>query len=167
MGKVSTPIPSEEAEQTALVAYLKKKGVLIFSIPNGVHSGKVKGSRLGLSGLLSGVPDLLAILPGPHFVFIEMKRQKGGTVSPTQKIIHRLLGLMGIDVIVGKGARDAIDKLADLADLGSMNPSIVEEVKNAYKEIDKCKAMKRSKTSSAKSSTSKRRGTPPPRHYQH
>ena len=42
----------------------------------------------------SGVPDRLVLLPGPHVMFVETKRPKGGKLDKLQKWWHkRLVGL--------------------------------------------------------------------------
>lgn len=85
------PIPSEEAEQAALmrwtVAMLGKYPELnlLYHIPNGGLRSKATAGKLKAVGQKSGVPDLH--LPVPmgkyHSLYIELKRQKGGT--PTQE----------------------------------------------------------------------------------
>lgn len=55
-------------------------------------------------GVCPGVPDLYV----PQWrLWIEMKRQKGGRLSPDQKDWIEYLEGVGDTVIVGKGAADA------------------------------------------------------------
>ena len=76
----------------------------IFAIPNGEARSKAAGARLKLEGVSPGVPDLFV----PEWqLWIEMKRAKGGTISPAQKDWHAYLATIGQRVIVGYGVEDA------------------------------------------------------------
>jgi hypothetical protein len=68
----------------------------------------VKAKKEGVS---SGVPDLY--IPAWK-TWIEMKRQKGGSVSPDQKEWIQYLESIGDKVIIGKGCEDAARKLIQL-----------------------------------------------------
>ncbi len=59
----------------------------IFAIPNGGSRHKVEAMRLKMEGVRAGVPDLFLPVAagGKHGLFIEMKREKGGRLSPEQK----------------------------------------------------------------------------------
>ena len=83
--------PSESLEQATLVRWfdatypnLKNR---IFAIPNGGSRHKVEAMRLKMEGVRAGVPDLFLPVAtgGKHGLFIEMKRSKGGRLSPEQK----------------------------------------------------------------------------------
>lgn len=87
----SPPLPSEHAEQVTLiqwfdVAYPAHKGRL-FAIPNGGWRAKAQALKLQMEGVRAGVPDLfLPVAAGTyHGLFIEMKRSKGGRLTPEQK----------------------------------------------------------------------------------
>ena len=58
----------------------------IFAIPNGGSRHKVEAMRLKMEGVRAGVPDLFLPIAanGKHGLFIEMKRSKGGRLSPQQ-----------------------------------------------------------------------------------
>lgn len=79
-------IPSEEAEQVALVQWLELMGIKFSAIPNSTYttSWKVK-ARNTRTGLRPGLPDLLIALPGTGLLFIELKRTKQGVVSKAQQ----------------------------------------------------------------------------------
>ena len=83
--------PTEHAEQVTLVqwfdtTYPQYAGRL-FAIPNGGWRAKAQALKLQLEGVRSGVPDLFLPVAanGKHGLFIEMKRSKGGRLSPEQK----------------------------------------------------------------------------------
>lgn len=98
--------PSESEEQEGLVQWFRAKfpGVLIYAIPNGGHRAHSVALRLKAEGVVPGVPDLH--IPDWR-LWIEMKREKGGVLSPDQKDMIRYLEGIGHSVIVGRGARDA------------------------------------------------------------
>ncbi|NID15403.1 VRR-NUC domain-containing protein [Luteibacter yeojuensis] len=105
------PLPTEHEEQATLVEWAEVAAAklpelhLLFAIPNGAAlaskntgSGRRsrfsrQGAKLRAEGMKSGVPDLcLPVARGQyHGLFIEMKRTKGGMLSPEQKEwLHRL-----------------------------------------------------------------------------
>ncbi len=79
--------------------------VLIFAIPNGGQRSKVTAVKLQAEGVLSGVPDLFVPAWG---LFIEMKRQRGGSVSPDQKDIIPKLREAGYAVEIARGCEAAM-----------------------------------------------------------
>lgn len=92
------------------------RGVRIFAIPNGEARSRTVGARLKLEGVSPGVPDLFVPEWG---VWVEMKRAKGGTISPSQKDWHRYLEDIGQRVIVGHGFEDARQQVQALTGDGS------------------------------------------------
>ena len=106
-------VASEDAEQVAVVNWLRSKGALVFHIPNGMKSGPVTGARFKRLGVLAGVPDLCFVLHGGKVVWIEMKKLKG-KVSKEQMAVHDRLMFMGHSVVIGYGAKDAIKKVLEL-----------------------------------------------------
>jgi hypothetical protein len=118
---LSTPdrIPTEHEEQREVVRWFRQTwpGVRIFAVPNGGVRSKATAGRLKAEGVASGVPDLF--VPAWR-LWAEMKRVKGGSLSPEQKDWIQYLESVGYWVIVGKGADDAkrqisafFDKLKD------------------------------------------------------
>lgn len=105
---MSTPdrIPTEHEEQRELVRWFRQSwpGVRIFAVPNGGARSKATAGRLKAEGVASGVPDLF--VPAWR-LWIEMKRAKGGSLSPEQKDWIDYLQNVGYCVVVGKGADDA------------------------------------------------------------
>ena len=83
--------PSESLEQATLVrwfdaTYHNLEG-RIFAIPNGGWRAKAQALKLQLEGVRAGVPDLFLPVAanGKHGLFIEMKRTKGGRLTPEQR----------------------------------------------------------------------------------
>ena len=112
-GKVTKKIAqvaSEDAEQVAVVNWLRAKGALVFHIPNGMKSGPVTGARFKRLGVLAGVPDLCFVLHSGRVVWIEMKKIKG-KVSKEQIAVHEQMINLGHIVVIGYGAKDAIKKI--------------------------------------------------------
>ena len=97
---------SEHLEQVRLVSWFRKTwpSVRIFAIPNGGHRGASQGVALKAEGVTAGVPDLFV----PEWLlWIEMKREAGGTVSPAQRDWIAYLQSIGHQVIIGRGFEDA------------------------------------------------------------
>ena len=99
-------VPTEHEEQRELVRWFRQTwpGVRIFAIPNGGARSPATAGRLKAEGVSSGVPDLF--IPAWK-LWVEMKRTKGGSVSPEQKDWIKYLEDVGYCVKVCKGAEDA------------------------------------------------------------
>ncbi len=112
--------PTESQEQSAFVAWFRAEhrnlGVPSASLLMASQAGTMLGgsgdkmrfarfAKLKREGFTPGCPDLFLSVPRTpwHGFFIEMKRQKGGTVSPEQKAMHALLAAQGYAVAVAKG----------------------------------------------------------------
>ena len=98
--------PLEFHEQVGFVNWFRGKfpTVLIFAVPNGGKRTIKVATKLKAEGVVRGIPDLY--IPAWH-LWVEMKRIKGGKVSPDQRKIHIYLEGIGDTVIVGRGAKDA------------------------------------------------------------
>ena len=118
---IANPLPTEEWEQEALLNWATRlKGQapelsLIFHIPNSGNrhiSYARKQQRLGLK---AGVPDLFLPVArgGFHGLFIELKRQRGGTVSQKQEDWIGRLQVEGYRVEVCKGWQRAAKILCE------------------------------------------------------
>lgn len=85
-------IPTESDEQKALMrwaAYNRGRYpelALLYHIPNEGQRDPRVGARMMAEGLRKGVPDLCLPVArgGSHGLYIELKRTKGGRVSPEQ-----------------------------------------------------------------------------------
>ena len=78
---------------------------LLFAIPNGGERNVIVAARLKAEGVRAGVPDLFLALGNNGFngLFIEMKKQKGGRVSESQKTYIELLQKHGYCAVVCNG----------------------------------------------------------------
>lgn len=107
-------VPSEHDEQAQLVQMVEMAfpamSALLFAIPNGANKGPVARLRFKAEGLRPGVPDMFFALPVGqyHGLFIEMKRRRGGTVSPEQKAYIEALRAQGYRAEVCKGCDEAL-----------------------------------------------------------
>lgn len=135
MAKNSTPL--EHDEQVRVISWLrtdndhaalfKKRNlspVLFSAIANGHYQQSIKQqNKLKAEGMNSGVPDLLIIVPPERsktgrrlMLWIEMKRQQGGSVSDAQQQwIDEINAVEGgnVGAFVCYGADEAIQLLKD------------------------------------------------------
>jgi hypothetical protein len=104
---------TEHEEQRELVKWFRQTyvQVLIFAIPNGGARSIATAGRLKAEGVVKGVPDLF--VPAWE-LWIEMKRTKGGSLSPDQNLMHLYLKSVGYQVIVAKGFEDARQQIEEL-----------------------------------------------------
>ena len=102
--------PTETQEQTGFLIWFHQKfpNVLIYHVPNGEKRAMSVAVRLKKLGVVRGIPDL--VIPAWR-VYLEMKRAKGGAVSPEQKEVMEYLTRHGYTCIVGYGATDASVKI--------------------------------------------------------
>jgi hypothetical protein len=111
--KVNTT-PTEAWEQETFIEFLElyKKTInknLIYSATaqstyTTSWSQKIKNKKMGVR---PGVPDLIVIID-TKLIFIEMKRVKGGVLSPAQKEWIDRIDKTGNYVIVARGCQEAI-----------------------------------------------------------
>jgi hypothetical protein len=111
MATTIKPIPSEDREQMLLVQWFRRTypDVRIFAIPNGGHRHPAVAAKLKATGASAGVPDLF--IPAWK-LWIEMKKVKGGKISPEQQGMIDYLQSVDYHVIVGLGAEDARRKIS-------------------------------------------------------
>lgn len=57
----------------------------------------------------AGVPDRICLLPGGHIIFIELKRPRGGVLSPRQRWWSRKLDSLGFEYITVWSMKDLND----------------------------------------------------------
>lgn len=98
---------SEHLEQVEFVSWFRHKYpmVKIFAIPNGGHRSRSQAGQLKAEGVSSGVPDLYI----PEWkLWIEMKREKTGALSPAQKEWRDYLLSIGDSWHMAKGCKHAL-----------------------------------------------------------
>lgn len=112
-------IPTEEQEQLALVQWLELHEIKYTHVPNeGKHKVQYRAKQKRM-GVKPGVPDILIFDRPPLYpenvgVAIELKRQKGGRVTPEQTTWLEDLKTRGWAVAVCRGAMEAIRFLQEL-----------------------------------------------------
>jgi hypothetical protein len=99
-------IPSEHCEQRDLVRWFRRKygPVRIFAIPNGGYRSMTAAAKFKAEGVSAGVLDLF--VPAWR-LWVEMKRQKGGRVSPEQADWIVYLESVGYTCLVCPGSENA------------------------------------------------------------
>ena len=116
-----TIYPTEAQEQVALFqwARLHEKRYpelkLLWHIPNGGSRNAIEAKHLKAQGVKPGVPDifLAARRGGLGGLFIELKRQKKGTVSPAQRDMIEALRDAGYMAVVCRGFEEAQKAIRD------------------------------------------------------
>lgn len=119
MAKLKIPVPSEHVEQVRLFewAALAKATMpeldLLYAIPNGGARHKAVAGKMRAEGVKKGMLDLCLPVArgGFHGLYIEMKRQEGGTVSADQKRWIAELRKQGYSAVVCKGWHAASEVL--------------------------------------------------------
>jgi hypothetical protein len=109
---------SEHLEQVRLVSWFRKTypDTRILAIPNGGIRSASAGANLKAEGVSAGVPDL--VVPA-WLLWVEMKREAGGTVSPSQRDWISYLESIGHQVIIGMGFEDARQQVIKKAPYGA------------------------------------------------
>lgn len=110
---MKAPVPTEHEEQKAVVRWFDLqfpalKGRLA-AVPNGGQRHIAVAAKLKAEGVRKGFPDMMLLKPsGPYAgLLIELKRIKGGTVSPEQADWLQWLSEQGFKTAVCKGADEA------------------------------------------------------------
>ena len=109
-------VPLEDTEQRIIFQWAAMETAarpelgLLYAIPNGGKRAIKTAIALKAQGVKSGVPDMCLPVArgGYHGLYIELKRQKGGTVSETQRSWITALAEQGYKAVVCKGAEEAI-----------------------------------------------------------
>lgn len=111
--------PSETQECIALASWLDRRSVIYTHVPMGGVRTQQGGTILRRMGTKAGVPDYLIFTPPPLMpdvrgVAIEMKRRKGGVVSPKQEKWLAYLSAIGWHALVARGFSEALMELKRL-----------------------------------------------------
>lgn len=111
----------EKFEQMEFVSYCEANNITVISTQNGFKMPKnafnwaAYSKTLKKMGLRAGFPDLIILAKNKskthEVLFIEMKRQKGGVVSPEQKEWIEALDNDNYCVGIAKGCDSAINIL--------------------------------------------------------
>ena len=111
--------PTEDVEQTMLFRWAEMERNMypelrmMFHVPNGGQRNAIVAAKLKAQGVKPGVPDI--VLPvarsGKHGLFIELKREKSGTVSEKQKRWIAELQAEGYEACVCHGFDEAREKI--------------------------------------------------------
>lgn len=88
--------------------------VLMFMSLNGIRMNIGQAMKAKRSGMMKGVPDLE--VPGWR-LFIEMKKEKGGTNKRHQKQVQQYLIANGYTVMVCRGYEDAVKDIEEFVSL--------------------------------------------------
>ena len=113
--------PREDEEQSALFEWARMQSgkypelELLHHIPNGGSRNKAEAAKLKRQGVKAGVPDICLPIArgGSHGLYIELKRQRGGKVSPEQ--LNWLLALteQGYTAVICTGWEAAAKMIID------------------------------------------------------
>lgn len=116
-------MPTEHQEQVAFVRWFRLQfpTVKIFAIPNAAVRDERQAAWMKAEGLTAGVPDLC--IPAWR-LWIEMKRQKGGVVSPDQAEWIAYLNMHGQRAVVCRGFDDAVRQVKEFAFNGAAPASV-------------------------------------------
>lgn len=151
---MSEVVPTEDQEQMAFVEWLELNHIPHFHVNNEMWTKSWKQkTRSKKMGTKSGVPDLFLVFDGKT-ICIEMKRQKGGTVSDNQKYWGYILGLGGIKVYCCHGCDEAIETVQKLMKSGTIKKiatSVIESL-TSYPPLERLvKIVRKSKKTANKS----------------
>ena len=121
MKRTYTPltVPLEDAEQRIIFQWAAMETAarpelgLLYAIPNGGKRAIKTAVALKKQGVKRGVPDMCLPVSrgGYHGLYIELKRQKGGTVSDEQREWIAALNSQGYKAIICHGAEEAIEQI--------------------------------------------------------
>jgi len=115
-------IPKEYDDQVEVFNWLRTCTLdgadMAFGTLNGIRLPIGLAVKAKKAGNKQGVPDILIDVPrkGFHGLRIELKREKGGTVSQEQQDWHFRLKQEGYMIVVAKGAREAIAAIKEYLD---------------------------------------------------
>lgn len=107
--------PTEEAIQVALVGHLTWRlapEVWWCAIPNGGKRHAAVAAKLKAAGVRSGAPDMVFLAGGTLYA-LELKRGRGGRVSPEQAAHGRMITEAGGTFAIAHGLDAALQQLTD------------------------------------------------------
>lgn len=109
VAKTVPELPTERQEQIKFVVWLKKQGYRVSASANGGSRHYLEAVNLKAMGVSPGFPDIEVPLPSGsyHGFYIEMKRKKGGKISPEQREWINYLKGKGYYAEVANGFEEA------------------------------------------------------------
>lgn len=116
-------VPYEKEEQIKLCTWLTRNNILFYHSPNGGSRNLLEAMNLKRLGVKSGIPDITIPVArkGYHSLYIELKRQRGGSISETQEYWLAALNKEGMLAILCHGADEAIERIKDYFDMDYKN----------------------------------------------
>lgn len=130
---MTTSVPTEDVEHKNFVVWLAENNIPFWHTNNEWYSKSWKQKKRSKEmGAKSGIPDLFICLDG-KLVGIEMKRQKGGVVSPSQRYWGYILEHAGVECFVCRGRDHAVETVEYLLKTNKKMP--VETIKEAERFI--------------------------------
>lgn len=110
-------VPLEKDEQKAFVKWLKENNILHYANGLGINFGAVDYKYLNslkAQGWYVGIPDMTILTGNGKTAFVELKRLKGGRVSPEQEKWIKCLNDRGYPSKVCKGCNEAIEFIKEV-----------------------------------------------------
>lgn len=105
----------EDQIQAAVVLHLTTRaapGVSWFAVPNGGYRRAAEARIMRSLGTRAGVPDIIVIRDGRAFG-LELKRVKGGRLSPAQRDMQEELAGAGMTIATAHGLDAALAVLEE------------------------------------------------------
>ena len=90
----------ESKFQEAVIQALRYNKIFHFSVPNGAKLKITQANKIKREGMMSGVSDLIILLP-KRAIFVEIKNPNGkGRQSPTQKEFEAKIKELGFEYCI-------------------------------------------------------------------
>ena len=106
-------VPEEDLHVAVADAFrvLLPKGAVFTSWDLANAKSAVEGARKKRRGCLAGWPDC-SVWWNNRVVLLELKRERGGVLSPAQKVLHPQLAEQGFPVAVCRTVVEALDAVS-------------------------------------------------------
>jgi hypothetical protein len=112
--RLTAPVAAEDelgASVNSALAYLAPSDAIITAWDLSNARSAIEGGRKKRLGCLAGWPDMGVFWRG-RLVLLELKRSRGGQLSPAQKALHPRLADAGFPVAVVRSVPEALDAVA-------------------------------------------------------
>jgi hypothetical protein len=112
--RLTAPIAPEDelgASVNSALAYLAPSDAIITAWDLSNARSAIEGGRKKRLGCLAGWPDMGVFWRG-RLVLLELKRSRGGQLSPAQRALHPRLEAAGFPVAVVRSVPEALDAVA-------------------------------------------------------